>query len=74
MTDDNDFWYIVALEGVAKGYNATEHSATGYEPKVVKGEHAAGMLQTGQHDDVEKPPKFKLDDKVRVAKLKLPLE
>ena len=67
MTNDNDYRYIEILQDVVKGYNATEHSSTGYAPKDVTEKHVPEILGRKERPRPSKTPEFKVGDLVRVS-------
>ena len=74
MTDQNNYRYIDVLDDVDKGYNASEHSSTGYAPKDVTHGHVHLILGRSSGDPTGKPPQFKVGDPVRVSTSKLTFE
>ena len=60
LTDQNNYRYIDVLDAVVKGYNASEHSSTGYAPKDVTNDQVDLILARSSGDFSGKPPQFKL--------------
>ena len=73
-TDQNNYRYIEVLDYVVKGYNASEHSSTGYAPKDVTHGHVDLILGRSSGEPIDKPPQFKVGDTVRVSTSKLTFE
>ena len=71
MTDQNNYRYIDVLDDVVKGYNASEHSSTGYAPKNVTHGEVDLILGRSSGDPIGKPPQFKVGDTERVSTSKL---
>ena len=74
MTDQNNYRYIDVLDAVVKGYNASEHSSTGYAQEDVTNNHVDLILARSSDEFTGKPPHFKVGDTVRMSSSKLTFE
>lgn len=76
MTQKNTFRYIDILEEVVKSYNASKHSATGFAPELVDEQAGVDIRQQmiNEMNDSRSPPKFLINDHVRIVKNKKTFE